>query len=325
MALMLHEQVVAQARLLVLLLSTVTEDADHPLDLAGPSAVVAEQMFQGLDELHHAVLQIERPQAEAPAPPEPFWYPKLVERIRAAVPRMLPPGSVVAVITRGDAALVDLPGLTGLHYPQNELGAWAGFHPATGRDALDRLDRLRQRGAEYLLVPAPSSWWLEFYAELAESIRVTAEAIALDADFALYRLAPSVYSPPSPREAVYRAQVESFVEVAAVLVPPGATISVVTRGDPSWLHVGGRRGRHFPASDDGIYMGHPANDVEADRALARAIATGSRYLAIPAAFDWWEDAYPTFSRSVRAKHHCIADQAEVGVLFELTPHGEHER
>lgn len=324
MALMLHEQVVAQARLLVLLLSTVTEDADHPLDLAGPSAVVAEQMFQGLDELHHAVLQIERP-AEAPAPPDPMWYPKLVERIREAVPAVLAAGSVVAVISRGDGALVQLPGLTAWHYPQNDSGLWAGFHPAAGRDALDRLEQLRRRGAEYLLVPAPSSWWLEFYGELRESLHATAEVVVSGPDFALYRLQRYVPVPISPQELSYRANVAGFVELAGVLVPPGSTIAVVSRGDPSWLVLGGPTAQHFPASDDGTYMGHPANDAEADRALAHAVARGTRYLAIPSAFGWWEEAYPTFCRNVRASHRCIADQAEVGALFELTPHGELER
>ncbi len=48
------------------------------------------------------------------------------------------------------------------------------------------------------------------------------------------------------------------------VVPPGATVAVVSRGDDQLLSLDGRRGWHFPRADDGTYAGYyPATGTEA--------------------------------------------------------------
>ena len=56
------------------------------------------------------------------------------------------------------------------HFPRDEVGLWAGFHPRTSQDAIDHLETLREAGADYLLFPATSAWWLDHYAEFRDHL-----------------------------------------------------------------------------------------------------------------------------------------------------------
>jgi GT2 family glycosyltransferase len=85
-------------------------------------------------------------------------------RLRERIPKTLPSGKKVAVVSRGDEELLDLGGLTGLHFPQDEEGRYAGHYPSDSDDAIRQLESLRERGVEYLLFPRSGLWWLEHYA-----------------------------------------------------------------------------------------------------------------------------------------------------------------
>ena len=95
---------------------------------------------------------------------------QVVERVHELASAGLPAGAVVLVVSRGDEALVDLPGCRGWHFPQAPGGEYAGHHPADGVEAVEHLEDLRARGAEFLVIPATSRWWLEHYVELAEHL-----------------------------------------------------------------------------------------------------------------------------------------------------------
>lgn len=97
-------------------------------------------------------------------------YQRLRDQIRLEVERTVPRGATVLVISKGDGALVDLPNRRGWHFPQTEHGAYAGQHPADSREAIRRLEALRTQGAEYLVIPATSRWWLDYYAEFHEHL-----------------------------------------------------------------------------------------------------------------------------------------------------------
>ena len=95
-------------------------------------------------------------------------YRLMVERLRAAVTEAVPAGARILIVSRGDRELVDLEGLDCHHFPQDEDGRYAGFHPRDGAEAVAQLEALRQKaGAEYLVFPATAYWWLEHYGELA--------------------------------------------------------------------------------------------------------------------------------------------------------------
>jgi GT2 family glycosyltransferase len=94
-------------------------------------------------------------------------YRLMVERLRAAVAEAVPAGARILIVSRGDRELVELEGLDCRHFPQDEAGRYAGFHPRDGAEAVAQLESLREDGAEYVVFPATAYWWLEHYPELA--------------------------------------------------------------------------------------------------------------------------------------------------------------
>ncbi len=125
---------------------------------------------------------------ERPADPA---YAALRARARTAVVAAVPPGARVAVVSHGDDVLLELPGRRGWHFPGTEpygdASAYAGHHPADDADALTRLAAARAAGAEYLALPAPSAWWLDFYPALARYLAAGLVADAPDT-VTVYRL-----------------------------------------------------------------------------------------------------------------------------------------
>jgi glycosyltransferase involved in cell wall biosynthesis len=108
---------------------------------------------------------VRRGAGKLPSPPrEPAPY-ALAERLRAVVSTAVPPGSVVAVVSRGDDRLLRLDIGSGWHFPQTEHGVYAGHHPENSSEAIDHLEALRTRGATHLVIPCTSFWWLEHYAD----------------------------------------------------------------------------------------------------------------------------------------------------------------
>jgi GT2 family glycosyltransferase len=116
-------------------------------------------------------------------------YRRLVERIRDAVREEVPARARVLVVSRGDRELVDLGELDAGHFPQDPDGRYLGHHPRDSEDAIAQLEALREGGAEYLVLPATSFWWLEHYEELAARLRERCEATELGF-CTIYRLAP---------------------------------------------------------------------------------------------------------------------------------------
>ncbi len=90
-------------------------------------------------------------------------YESLIENIRDVVRQAIPADATVAVITRGDEALLDLDGRRAWHFPQAADGTYAGHHPADSDACIAEVERLRAKGAGYLVIPATGSWWLQHY------------------------------------------------------------------------------------------------------------------------------------------------------------------
>jgi hypothetical protein len=107
-----------------------------------------------------------------------LWRREVVEEVRAWVARALPAGAHVLVVSRGDEDIVAFPDHRGAHYPQAAGGAYAGHHPADSADAIAQLEALRAAGAEYLVVPATSAWWLDHYEDLARHLESEGGRIA---------------------------------------------------------------------------------------------------------------------------------------------------
>jgi hypothetical protein len=114
-----------------------------------------------------------------------------VERIRGVVRAGVPEGTTVAVVSRGDEELVRLPRREGWHFPQVEGGVYAGHHPADSAAAIAQLEELRERGADFLLIPCTSFWWVDHYEGLRRHLEAHHRLVAFHEDLCLlFALAP---------------------------------------------------------------------------------------------------------------------------------------
>ena len=91
-------------------------------------------------------------------------------RFREIVCRVVPPGATVLVVSKGDNRLVDLDGRLGWHFPQRADGVYAGYHPPDDASAVEHLEALREKGAQFLGIPSVGLWWLDHYTEFARHL-----------------------------------------------------------------------------------------------------------------------------------------------------------
>jgi hypothetical protein len=116
-------------------------------------------------------------------------YVDLRGRIQAVVEAIVPVGEVVLVVSRGDDALLGFEGREGRHFPQEQDGAYAGRHPVDSAEAIAQLERQREAGARYLVIPATDAWWLEHYADFGRHLSDRCELLTSEsAPCAVYRL-----------------------------------------------------------------------------------------------------------------------------------------
>ena len=116
------------------------------------------------------------------SPMDPASYARLITRIRSLARTVVPFNAVVAVVSRGDEALVNLDGRIAWHFPRLDDGRWLGHHPRDSKDAIAHLERLRRQGARYLLFPSTALWWLAHYADFARHLESTAMPLARQDD-----------------------------------------------------------------------------------------------------------------------------------------------
>ena len=114
------------------------------------------------------------------------------DRIREVADRILPVRRRVAVISRGDDALLRAVGRGALHFPQTDGGVYSGYHPADSREALECLHRVLVRGAGYLLVPSTAFWWLEHYDDFFRRLSSGGACFWRDRYCAFFRLPASL-------------------------------------------------------------------------------------------------------------------------------------
>ena len=144
-----------------------------------------EQMWQAVEDLHELVRdgQDDRPRHGNGPGPEGAGqkgreYRSLKRRFRRFVERTVPAGSRVAIVSRGDPDLLDLPSLAAKHFPRDVDGGYSGFYPNDGTAAIAHLQWVRAVGAEYLVLPQTSRWWLDSFPRFADHVRARYPVVA---------------------------------------------------------------------------------------------------------------------------------------------------
>lgn len=146
-------------------------------------ATIAEQedtirrLLAEADALKHALSGAERRGASLQAAAA-SWYHHVTRRVIELVETAVPPGLTVLVVSRGDDALLNVGGRTCWHFPRLNDGCWAGFYPANSQAAIAHLDALSAEGATHIVFPETSQWWLQYYEEFANYLRMRGRIIA---------------------------------------------------------------------------------------------------------------------------------------------------
>jgi hypothetical protein len=241
----------------------------------------------------------------------PARYEELVRRIRAIVMEVVRPGGRILVVSRGDDELVRFDNRVAWHFPRLDNGSYAGYHPASSETAVEHLEALRERGAQYLLLPSPSYWWRDYYRGFFEHLDRTAAAIWNDETCALFQLeeAETRRSKPSPLA-------RPLERLLDALLPRDATVAVLSSGDSSLVAAADRRALHLPHADDGSYAGELGPDKALEQ-LAKLSRNGAAFLVVPHVAPAWVDGYPEFLEEVEARYTCIARRQRVCTVYEL--------
>lgn len=245
-------------------------------------------------------------------------YADLVARVRAAVSEHVPPGSSVLVVSKGDAALVELPGLAAAHFPQDSTGGYAGHHPHDSAAATAELEELRRCGAEFLVLPATARWWLDFYADFATHLATHGELVAEVPDaciiFGLGRRSQVVTA--LPVAARPRASVEQVRDYLESLVEEDARLAV--------LEVeGGIAPALAPLRANGLRVDE-LEDGRTVQGLRRAALVGAEYLVVPRDADEWLGEHEEVLDEIEENCRRIAEQRHLCRVYELNELGEEQ-
>jgi GT2 family glycosyltransferase len=101
-------------------------------------------------------------------------------------------------------------------------------------------------------------------------------------------------------------------------VPAGATVIVVSKGDEDLLRLEGRRGWHFPQTNEGIYRGHhPADSADAIAQLEKLRSRGGDFFLIPWPSMWWLEHYHDFKRHLEDRHPLVVREEQCCLIFAL--------
>lgn len=245
-------------------------------------------------------------------------YQALIARLRERVPSLVPAGSQILVVSRGDEELLRFGGMRAGHFPQADDGRYAGHYPADSQAAVVQLEALRAQGAEYLLFPRPALWWLDYYEGLQRHLEEQYLQLHRDADFALFRLAASIdeSSRVGAADMVQAARWQQIASLLNAVLPEGASLIVVTGEAYAIPELGRREVRHMVVSAQG---GKPvaADGQPISFALRDAVRVGFRYALLPTSQD--DPAIDSVLPAIRSRYRLILHQANLCTIFETVP------
>lgn len=115
-------------------------------------------------------------------PDAPDEVSEAAVRLRQIVEAVIPKDATVALVSKGDDELLEMDGRRAWHFPRHELGIYLGHHPADSNEAIRYLEAARSDGADFLVFPEPSLWWLDHYMEFHRYLGTKYRPVALEDD-----------------------------------------------------------------------------------------------------------------------------------------------
>jgi hypothetical protein len=241
-------------------------------------------------------------------------YLELVARVQEAVAAAVPVGASALVVSKGDAALLDLPGVSAAHFPQDDDGGYAGHHPADGAQATRQLEALRRSGAEFLVIPATARWWLDFYEELAQHLSGQAELVAdVPGACMVYALGPRREVVPTvPVGVMPQAGPDQIRDYLERLFPPGCELVVLEAEGGLAAALAPLRAAPLPLAEEA----GPGGDLLDD--LGARAEVGARYLVVPRSCDRRLQKHAWLEEWLDRELRKVADQQHLCRVFEIT-------
>jgi hypothetical protein len=246
---------------------------------------------------------------KATSKPAPYvGYSRLLVEVHVAVRKSIPRGRTVLVVSRGDEQFVRLEGRRGWHFPRHEDGRWGGFHPEDSQAAIEHLEALRSKGAQYLVFPETALWWLDFYGDFAEHLDGRYRVLEQAESCVIYDIRVGRAAGEADGEAAAgEGQRSPAAEVIDRLLPAGTTLATLSEGEAD-LGLDGDRVVEFPPGPD---------DASAIEGLRELRARGVEYLVVPrAAFDWLDD-HVDFAQHLLERHRFVTRQQYLCEIYEL--------
>jgi hypothetical protein len=130
---------------------------------------------------------------------------------------------------------------------------------------------------------------------------------------------PSPPTQPGSDEELRYVELQHRVkDLVQLVVPRGATVLFISKGDERLIDVPGRHGWHFPRAVNGLYAGcYPKESQEAIGHLRRLQRQGAGYLVVPSTSYWWLEFYEPLARFLERRHMVAAYQEDVAVIYRL--------
>lgn len=226
-------------------------------------------------------------------------YTALVHRVRELVWEHVPAGSTVAVVSKGDPALILFDQRHGWHYPQTGTGQYLGHHPETAAAAVAHLEALRMRGAKYLVVPSIYGWFLDYYTDLRAHLSREGELVYGGDVCKIYSLAKRDLA-TMPNKTAPERQLRELIE--AVLAPGSSIVAL------GWSHGA------LAECDEFVMVEPPAATAGRGRLEASLRSSGADYVVIPAS------AKPDpIAGRLRATWTTVLDQKHVCAVLSIPP------
>jgi hypothetical protein len=242
-------------------------------------------------------------------------YERLIAAVRETVHRVVPLNATLLVVSRGDEELLQLGPRRALHFPQDEDGKYAGYHPADSDDAIAMLEKLRARGADFFVLPATSSWWLDYYGAFKSYLEHRYQIVAAGEDCWIAQLSesPAVGADkPLMEQPAITSIGQPIAEILEHLLPDDANVAILSNARDDLPELAGYHiwliGRDVQGNDDAAI-----DTVE------RLAQNEIRFVVVPETVFGWLDDHPAARDRLDQRFHRVMKQEHFCEIFELRP------
>jgi hypothetical protein len=241
-------------------------------------------------------------------------YAEVRNLVRETVEGAVPPGATVAVISKGDDALVRFDGPHGWHFPRTATGEYAGHYPEDTAAVVAHLEDVRAGGAQYFAIPTTYEWWLDHYVGLAEYLETNHQLVAGSRESCLvYSLIGDFgAATASSDDEAPATRLQRFL---GILLPEDARFVLVTGGDADEASVG--ESETWSIATDVIASDTRRIDAEL-AAMEERLAGQVDYVVIPRSIAAHSGRSNRLIERARRRWRLLTEQEHMVTVFALS-------